>query len=71
MHIATLFINVETILELQSKNPFIDQDADAVSLNQPAATPPPMLCATEYQHQLCFQLPSSSPYDNFLKAAGC
>lgn len=32
----------------------------------------PMLCATEYQtlpHS--FQLPAASPYDNFLKAAGC
>ncbi|XWS45739.1 hypothetical protein CRYUN_Cryun14cG0005500 [Craigia yunnanensis] len=55
---------------LKSKNPFIDQDDGAVSLNQSAGTTP-MLCATEYQHQLCFQLPASSPYDNFLKAAGC
>ncbi|KAM7262533.1 hypothetical protein ACFE04_000216 [Oxalis oulophora] len=32
----------------------------------------PMLCATEYQnHPPFFQLPASSPYDNFLKAAGC
>ncbi|XP_042000565.1 protein SEMI-ROLLED LEAF 2-like [Salvia splendens] len=33
---------------------------------------PPVLCATEYQNNpVSFQLPSSSPYDNFLKAAGC
>ncbi|XVE75621.1 hypothetical protein DITRI_Ditri12bG0107900 [Diplodiscus trichospermus] len=32
----------------------------------------PMLCATEYQHHpQSFSLPASSPYDNFLKAAGC
>lgn len=32
----------------------------------------PMLCSTEYQHQPdFFRLPASSPYDNFLKAAGC
>lgn len=55
---------------LKSENPFIDQDAGAVSLNQYAGTTP-MLCATEYQLQPCFQLPASSPYDNFLKAAGC
>ncbi|XWS35528.1 hypothetical protein CRYUN_Cryun20dG0004900 [Craigia yunnanensis] len=55
---------------LKSTNPFIDQDAGAVSLNQFAGTTP-MLCATEYQYLRCFQLPASSPYDNFLKAAGC
>ncbi|XVF79641.1 hypothetical protein PTKIN_Ptkin15bG0005400 [Pterospermum kingtungense] len=54
----------------KSKNPFMDDDFVAVPLNQSADTTP-MLCATEYQHQLCFQLPASSPYDNFLKAAGC
>ncbi|XVF07235.1 hypothetical protein REPUB_Repub06bG0121300 [Reevesia pubescens] len=32
----------------------------------------PMLCATEYQnHPQPFSLPALSPYDNFLKAAGC
>ena len=69
MHIATRF-NVENILELQSTNPFIDQDTGAVSLNQFAGSTP-MLCATEYHYPRCFQLPASSPYDNFLKAAGC
>ncbi|XVF56139.1 hypothetical protein PTKIN_Ptkin06aG0092900 [Pterospermum kingtungense] len=38
---------------------------------QPVGTIP-MLCATEYQkHPQSFCLPASSPYDNFLKAAGC
>ncbi|XP_042025518.1 protein SEMI-ROLLED LEAF 2-like [Salvia splendens] len=33
---------------------------------------PPVLCATEYQsNPVSFRLPSSSPYDNFMKAAGC
>ncbi|XP_057770344.1 protein SEMI-ROLLED LEAF 2 [Salvia miltiorrhiza] len=33
---------------------------------------PPVLCATEYQNNpVSFRLPTSSPYDNFLKAAGC
>ncbi|KAJ4842642.1 hypothetical protein Tsubulata_013338 [Turnera subulata] len=32
----------------------------------------PMQCAAEYQnHPNIFRLPASSPYDNFLKAAGC
>ena len=69
MPIATWF-HVETILELQSENPFIDQDVGAVSLYQSAGSTP-MLCATEHKHQPCFQLPASIPYDNFLKAAGC
>ncbi|KAM5575028.1 hypothetical protein ABKV19_014126 [Rosa sericea] len=51
-----------------SGNPFLD--ANAVPVNQPAGNGP-KLCATEFQHYPCFQLPASSPYDNFLKAAGC
>ncbi|XP_031399290.1 protein SEMI-ROLLED LEAF 2 isoform X2 [Punica granatum] len=32
----------------------------------------PLLCASEFQHNPdMFRLPASSPYDNFLKAAGC
>ncbi|CAH9127155.1 unnamed protein product [Cuscuta epithymum] len=43
-----------------SRNPFVDS-ISAV----------PMSCATEYQsHSNFFVLPASSPYDNFLKAAG-
>ncbi|XVF22936.1 hypothetical protein REPUB_Repub12eG0213800 [Reevesia pubescens] len=55
---------------LKSENPFIDQHVGVVSLHQSAGTIP-MRCAAEYQHHSCFQLPASSPYDNFLKAAGC
>ncbi|EXB52897.1 hypothetical protein L484_004961 [Morus notabilis] len=39
---------------------------------KPSVGPALMLCATEYQHHpQFFKLPASSPYDNFLKAAGC
>ncbi|WRX09765.1 hypothetical protein QQP08_002252 [Theobroma cacao] len=55
---------------VKSENPFIDQNMGAVSLNQYAGTAL-MLCATEYHQQPYFQLPVSSPYDHFLKAAGC
>ncbi|KAK9671045.1 hypothetical protein RND81_12G003000 [Saponaria officinalis] len=48
-------------------NPFLDYD-EAL----PTASPVPMLCGAEFQHQpQHFRLPASSPYDNFLKAAGC
>lgn len=53
-------------------NPF--QDHDFTFHSQPALVggSAPMLCATEYQHNPhFFRLPASSPYDNFLKAAGC
>ncbi|KAI5318425.1 hypothetical protein L3X38_038133 [Prunus dulcis] len=52
-------------------NPFADQTATSYI---PPQTPGcvPMMCATEYQqHPYSFRLPASSPYDNFLKAAGC
>ncbi|KAL9232569.1 hypothetical protein vseg_007668 [Gypsophila vaccaria] len=48
-------------------NPFLDHNEAF-----PAVSPVPMLCAAEFQHQpQHFKLPASSPYDNFLKAAGC
>ncbi|GAV57300.1 hypothetical protein CFOL_v3_00838 [Cephalotus follicularis] len=51
-------------------NPFLDQNFNANS-QKPPLGPKPMLCATEYQHHRnFFRLPASSPYDNFLKAAG-
>ncbi|KAK3223938.1 hypothetical protein Dsin_010963 [Dipteronia sinensis] len=52
------------------ENPFLDQKLNAFLKNQSASSHP-MPCATEYQLQPHFQLPASSPYDNFLKAAGC
>ncbi|CAI9099950.1 OLC1v1036852C1 [Oldenlandia corymbosa var. corymbosa] len=51
-------------------NPFLEQDTHAVASKPSPAVP--MLCAAEYKHQpQSFRLPASSPYDNFLKAAGC
>ncbi|KAM1555990.1 hypothetical protein PS2_039411 [Malus domestica] len=52
-----------------SGNPFLE--SSAISLNQSVGNGSSMLCATEYQPYPHFQLPASSPYDNFLKAAGC
>ncbi|OMP10051.1 hypothetical protein COLO4_04869 [Corchorus olitorius] len=52
----------------KSENPFIDHQD--VPLNQCGGAAP-MPCATEYHNQPYFQFPASSPYDNFLKAAGC
>ncbi|XP_068342588.1 protein SEMI-ROLLED LEAF 2-like [Pyrus communis] len=52
-----------------SGNPFLE--SSAISLNQSVGNGSSMLCVTEYQHYPHFQLPASSPYDNFLKAAGC
>ncbi|KAK8570510.1 hypothetical protein V6N13_003188 [Hibiscus sabdariffa] len=54
----------------KSENPYIDENIGAVSFNQSSGTSL-KLYATEHQHQPCFQLPASIPYDNFLKAAGC
>nr|POF18847.1 protein efr3 like b [Quercus suber] len=51
-------------------NPFLDSNMGAS--HNPSIANGPMLCATEFQHHPhFFQLPSSSPYENFLKAAGC
>ncbi|KAK4432124.1 protein SEMI-ROLLED LEAF 2 [Sesamum alatum] len=57
----------------KSGNPFLDQNIPGVVPGLPVGVGgPPVLCATEYQHHpLSFSLPASSPYDNFLKAAGC
>ncbi|XP_043691428.1 protein SEMI-ROLLED LEAF 2-like isoform X2 [Telopea speciosissima] len=55
----------------QSGNPFLDQNINA-NLPKPVVGTGPMLCATEFQqYPNCYRLPTSSPYDNFLKAAGC
>ncbi|CAO2831730.1 unnamed protein product [Amaranthus hypochondriacus] len=54
-------------------NPFLDENLIIpVCKTLPPFSPLPMLCATEYQQQPhYFKLPTSCPYDNFLKAAGC
>ncbi|KAJ6741815.1 putative EXPRESSED-RELATED [Salix viminalis] len=55
----------------KATNPFLDQNIIASPQIPPAGTVQ-MQCATEYQHQPnFFRLPASSPFDNFLKAAGC
>ncbi|KAM1443377.1 hypothetical protein ACFX2I_039662 [Malus domestica] len=54
---------------LTSGNPFLE--SGAISLNQSIGNGSSMLCTTEHQPCQHFQLPASSPYDNFLKAAGC
>lgn len=50
-------------------NPFLDMDTFGMASKPPVV---PLLCASEYQHRpQSFKLPASSPYDHFLKAAGC
>lgn len=58
-------------LKLQSGNPFLISDFNDLPQYSSVGTGP-MLCSTVYQQNF-FQLPTSSPYDNFLKAAsaGC
>ncbi|XP_058738250.1 protein SEMI-ROLLED LEAF 2-like [Vicia villosa] len=52
-------------------NSFFD-DNTFVELYQPTSTPAPLFCGADYQNQpQFFQLPTASPFDNFLKAAGC
>lgn len=52
-------------------NPFLDLSYPA-NLQKASNNVAAMLCSTEYQqHPPYYMLPSSSPYDNFLKASGC
>ncbi|GAB2295541.1 hypothetical protein Dimus_029705 [Dionaea muscipula] len=72
--------NVETNEFLQSNegtvpqkggNPFADENY-TTELYEPTVTPVPMLSPAEYRYQPdFFKLPAASPYDYFLKAAGC
>ncbi|CAL5420850.1 unnamed protein product [Camellia sinensis] len=63
LHVGQDFIGVN--------NPFLDQNFTA-NTNKPLAGIVSMMCAAEYQqHPHSFRLPALSPYDNFLKAAGC
>ncbi|KAL1121403.1 hypothetical protein V6Z11_D01G229900 [Gossypium hirsutum] len=55
----------------EQPGPVFEQTSGTNSLQQPVGTLS-MLCATEYQNHLQpFSFPSSTPYDNILKAAGC
>ncbi|KAL5743993.1 hypothetical protein ACOSP7_026855 [Xanthoceras sorbifolium] len=52
-------------------NPFLDENFISYS-NKPPVGAAPSHCASELQHHPpFFRLPAASPYDNFLKAAGC
>ncbi|PIN06737.1 putative transmembrane protein cmp44E [Handroanthus impetiginosus] len=54
----------------KSGNPFLDQNVPGLPMRPVSG--PSALCAAEIQHYpTAFRLPASSPYDNFLKAAGC
>ncbi|KAM7500183.1 hypothetical protein LguiA_024597 [Lonicera macranthoides] len=65
------YAHVDGSLQMASSNPFLDPNL-AFLPSQPFAGTVPMLCSTEYQHNpQNFRLPASSPYDHFLKAAGC
>ncbi|KAK7392869.1 hypothetical protein VNO78_21319 [Psophocarpus tetragonolobus] len=51
-------------------NTYFDENIGIDSL-KPTCDPVPLICATIQNHPLLFKLPAASPYDNFLKAAGC
>ncbi|KAF1897601.1 hypothetical protein Lal_00032358 [Lupinus albus] len=52
-------------------NPFLDENISE-DLYKPTSDHAPMLFASEYQNlPHLFTLPATSPYDHFLKAAGC
>jgi len=56
---------------MQVTNPFLEQNIIA-SPQLPLVGTVQMQCGAEYQHHPnFFRLPASSPFDNFLKAAGC
>ncbi|KAH9648254.1 hypothetical protein KPL70_025516 [Citrus sinensis] len=56
---------------LMVDNPLTDERITPNSNKPPVGTVTTQ-CASEYQHHpQYFRLPASSPYDNFLKAAGC
>ncbi|KAL5543379.1 hypothetical protein UlMin_007163 [Ulmus minor] len=56
---------------LMGGNPFLNSNINDTS-HRLSVGSGPMLCATDYQQNTrLFQLPATSPYDNFLKAAGC
>lgn len=79
-HVMTERMRQESLINsLQSQandarkigNPSFDQSI-ATSFRRSSVGIVPMQCTAEYQnHPNLFRLPASSPYDNFLKAAGC
>lgn len=51
-------------------HPFVDQNVSTNS-HESYSRSIPILCAADHNDPQSFRLPTSSPYDNFLKAAGC
>ncbi|KAK7396247.1 hypothetical protein VNO78_17118 [Psophocarpus tetragonolobus] len=65
-------VGISSLVDFQKVGipPF--EDNSALDFQKPTNGPLPMFCSTEYQNQPHpFKLPAASPYDNFLKAAGC
>ncbi|CAL1353258.1 unnamed protein product [Linum trigynum] len=63
-HVMSLHIRL-------GSSPLLDKNSAAVP-QRPPLIPLALQCATEYQNQgNSLRLPASSPYDKFLKAAGC
>ncbi|KAK9016467.1 hypothetical protein V6N11_078963 [Hibiscus sabdariffa] len=61
-HPDNMTIQASPVKQIDSTNPFKQLISSTI----------PMPCATEYHnHPPFFSLPASTPYDNFLKAAGC
>ncbi|RZS11762.1 hypothetical protein BHM03_00043126 [Ensete ventricosum] len=55
---------------LQIGNPFLEPNIVSYTYQAPTSTA--SFCAVGYHYQpQLYQLPASSPFDNFLKAAGC
>ncbi|XP_026429408.1 uncharacterized protein LOC113325418 isoform X1 [Papaver somniferum] len=62
---------IPTYLPPKRGNPF-DEENFSMKQSKTSVNAGPKRCATEYQHHPdIFRLPAASPYDNFLKAAGC
>ncbi|KAL8459913.1 hypothetical protein ACS0TY_031715 [Phlomoides rotata] len=56
----------------KGENPFLDQHLPFLNKPLPLVVGPPAVCATEHQHNpVSLSLPTSTPYENFMKAAGC
>ncbi|XP_030495163.2 protein SEMI-ROLLED LEAF 2 isoform X1 [Cannabis sativa] len=70
--VTTTIVSYVNADSLGAQNPFVDGNSFDDGCKTPIAAATPMQCATESQHNPhFFRLPASSPFDNFLKAAGC
>ncbi|XP_020573635.1 uncharacterized protein LOC110020023 [Phalaenopsis equestris] len=70
-HYNTILQHSSYPIQLQTNgNPFIEQNPNTCP--KPILSGTSLTCSTEYQNQTQFlRLPASSPFDNFLRAAGC